>query len=261
MKGLWGSSIAALLVGVSSGAFAADLRAPPAPVAPIYNWNGFYIGFNFGGAITNGHLTDNFTGASFSTNHDMGFIGGGQVGYNWQVSPNFILGVEGTFDGARFDDFAEVVVGNHVVSAEVNTDWIATAAGRIGFTGNLLGNILGFNLTNSTLFYAKGGGAWVQTSATVTELDARIVHPIDTLASFSASNTRSGWVAGAGIEYGVTPNFSVKVEYDHIGLSDFTHNGSFVLNNVVVNDSFTMSRHIDMFTVGGNYRFCWFAGC
>jgi len=260
MKGLWGSSIAALLVGVSSGAFAADLRAPPAPVAPIYNWNGFYLGFNFGAAFSDGTLTDNFTGASFSTNHDAGFIGGGQVGYNWQVTPNFILGVEGTFDGAKFNDFAEVAVGNRVVSAEVKTDWIATAAGRIGFTGNLLGNILGSTLTNNTLFYAKGGGAWVETRATVTELTASGA-PIVPLASISASDTRSGWVAGAGIEYGVTPNFSVKVEYDHIGLDNFTHNGSFVLRNVVVNDSITLSRNINMITVGGNYRFCWFAGC
>jgi opacity protein-like surface antigen len=207
-------------------------------------------------------LTDNFTGASFSTNNDIGFIGGGQVGYNWQgiLFPNSVFGVEGTFDGARFDDFAEVAVGNHVVSAKVNTDWIATAAGRIGFTGNVLGNILGSTLTTNTLFYAKGGGAWVETSATVTELTTRGA-PIVPLASFDASNTRSGWVAGAGIEYGVTPNFSVKVEYDYIGLSSWTHTGSFVLNRVVVNDSFSLSRNINMFMVGGNYKFCWWAGC
>src|SRR5215472_13057970 len=105
MKGTWGSSIAAFSVITSSGAFAADMlvrKAPPAPppvIVPLYNWTGFYIGGNLGGAWTSGTLTDNFTGARFTGNHS-GFIGGGQIGYNWQVAPLFVLGVEGMFDGA-----------------------------------------------------------------------------------------------------------------------------------------------------------------
>src|SRR5215831_858363 len=269
MKGLWGSSIAALLVGVSSGVFAADLRAPPAPVAPVYNWTGFYLGFNFGGAVPHGTLTNDlvvnnvFTSTSFSTNSDLGLVGGGQVGYNWQVSPNFVLGVEGMFDGARFDDNADLVLvgppfnGTRAIAATANTNWIAMATGRIGITGGSLGNILGSTLTNNTLFYAKGGGAWVQTDASVTELQrvgSAATGVFVPEASFSASNTRSGWVAGAGIEYGVLPNFTVRVEYDHIGLGSLTRSGTVVVGPDVISDTLTLSRSIDMFSVVADYK-------
>jgi len=262
MKRLWGSSIAARLGGVSSGALAADLtKAPPVPVAPLYNWNGFYIGFNFGGAFPNGTFTDDFTvggvtrSASFTTNHDMGFVGGGQIGYNWQVSPNFVLGVEGMFDGAQFNDNAEVTIVGENIAASANMDWIATATGRIGYAGNLLGNILGNTAqTNSTLYYVKGGGAWVKNSITVTDFGP-VAHFSD-----SISNTRSGWVVGGGIEYGVLPNFTVKVEYDYIGLGTLTRTDVFAGPPIIANTA-SLSRNINMFTVGANYKFCLFAGC
>src|SRR6266704_2362367 len=87
MKGIWGSSVGALLVMASSGAFAADLpvKAPAMLPIAVYNWTGFYIGGNVGGAWETSTLTDNLFGVSFS-NSRSGFIGGGQIGYNWQVS-------------------------------------------------------------------------------------------------------------------------------------------------------------------------------
>src|SRR5215471_10604661 len=94
MKGIWGSGAAALLL-LSSSAFAADLpirKAPPPLPIPVYNWTGFYIGGNLGGAWEDTTLTDSHFGVSFSNNRS-GFIGGGQIGYNWQVSPQFVLGV------------------------------------------------------------------------------------------------------------------------------------------------------------------------
>src|SRR5712691_10578113 len=79
----------------SSAAFAADIgrQAPPPMLMPLYNWTGFYVGGNLGGAWASGTLTDSFSGASFTGNHS-GFIGGGQIGYNWQVAPQFVVGVE-----------------------------------------------------------------------------------------------------------------------------------------------------------------------
>ena len=221
MKGIWGSSVAALLAMTSSGAFAADLpirKAPPPLVIPVYNWTGFYIGGNVGGAWEHSTLTDNDFGVSFSNNRS-GFIGGGQIGYNWQVSPQFVLGVEWMFDGTdiKSDTTVDLFRGTEKVN------WLTTVTGRLGYA------------VNNWLFYGKGGGGWVHDTATVTDLVGG--------GSVSISDTKGGWVAGAGVEYGFTPNWTGKVEYQHLGLED------------VSNAGLTLSRHFDMVTVGLNYKF------
>ena len=236
-KGIWVSSVAALLVVASSGAFAADLAIrkapPPPPIIPVYNWTGFYIGGNVGGAWETGTITDDFFGVSFSRTRS-GFIGGGQVGYNWQVSPNWVVGVEGMFDGTdiRSDTSTVVLAAGDVISASAKTNWIATVGARLGYA------------SNNWLFYGKGGGGWVHDSATVTD-----VAPNGDVFSVSVSDTRGGWMAGGGIEYGFTPNWTARVDYTHIGLSDVTNTGLFV------GDTITLSRHFDMVTAGINYKF------
>ena len=237
MKGTWGSGLAAFLVIASSGAFAADLlvrKAPPPPppvIVPLYNWTGFYIGGNLGGAWASGTLTDNFTDARFTGNHS-GFIGGGQIGYNWQVAPLFVLGVEGMFDGTSIGKSSNTVtaVNGDVLQGSAHTNWLTTVAGRVGYAAN------------NWLFYGKGGGGWVDNSATVTDVTTGI--------SFSNSNTNSGWLAGAGIEYGFTRNWTMKVEYDHLGLSNWTRTSP-----LFAGDTITLSRQINMATVGLNYKF------
>ena len=237
MKGTWGSSVAAFLVIASSDAFAADLpvrKAPPPPppvIVPVYNWTGFYIGGNLGGAWASGTLTDNFTGARFTGNHS-GFIGGGQIGYNWQVAPQFVLGVEGMFDGTSISKSSNRVtaINGDILQGSVHTNWLTTVAGRFGYAAN------------NWLFYGKGGGGWVENSATVTDVTTGI--------SFTNSNTNSGWLAGAGIEYGLTPNWTMKVEYDHLGLSNWTR-----ASPLFVGDTITLSRQINMVTFGVNYKF------
>ncbi len=85
---------------VAAPALAADLpvKAPPAPAPiPVFSWTGFYLGANVGGAWSNSTITDNVTGASLSTDNS-GFIGGGQVGFNYQVN-NWVFGVEWDIDG------------------------------------------------------------------------------------------------------------------------------------------------------------------
>ena len=69
---------------------------------------GFYIGGNVGGAWASGTVTDNLIGASF-TGDTSGFTGGGQIGYNWQVAPQFVLGAEGMLDGTSISKSSNVV--------------------------------------------------------------------------------------------------------------------------------------------------------
>ena len=99
-KLLLGIASAAVFLGVANSGQAADMavKAPPPPIAvPIFTWTGFYIGGNLGAAWAQRSVTDIF-GNTFTRTSDARFIGGGQLGYNWQTG-NFVLGVEGDIDG------------------------------------------------------------------------------------------------------------------------------------------------------------------
>ena len=95
----------------SMGVASAGDLAPPAPYPyagppplPVYwTWTGLYVGGNVGGAWASGTLTDSFTGANISETKN-GFIGGGQIGFNYQMG-SFVVGAEWQFDGASLNDF------------------------------------------------------------------------------------------------------------------------------------------------------------
>jgi outer membrane immunogenic protein len=98
------TGIAVIMLTATNAASAADISARPAPlplafVAPPFSWTGFYVGANLGGGWAGSTLSDSFTGASLG-NSTSGFVGGGQLGYNYQIG-NFVLGPEWTFDGPR----------------------------------------------------------------------------------------------------------------------------------------------------------------
>lgn len=240
-KGLRTCAIAALLAAASSGALAADMAvvrhpAPlppaPAPIPYLYNWTGFYMGANLGGAWESTTVTDPFFGVQFSNNRS-GFIGGGQIGYNWQLSPQFVFGIEGTFDGAdiRSTETALSLSGD-LLASSAKVDWIATVAARFGLAAN------------NWLFYGKVGGGWVHDTVSLTDLSAPGLF-------VSQSDSKGGWLVGAGIEYGITQNWTIRVEYDHLGLNSSTSQGFTADPFDVVN----VSRHFDMVTAGINYKF------
>jgi outer membrane immunogenic protein len=245
-KALRKCAIAALLLAAPAGAFAADMgtrippptttasgAAGPAPIPYLYNWTGFYIGGNLGGAWESTTITESFLGASFSSSRS-GFIGGGQVGYNWQLSPQFVFGIEGTFDGTdiRSTDTA-LSLSTNLLASSAKVDWIATVAARFGLAAN------------NWLFYGKVGGGWVHDTVTLTDLTQPGLFA-------SQSNSKGGWLAGGGIEYGITQNWTIKVEYDHLGLSSTSSSG-FVAESPF--DIVNVSRHFDMVTAGLNYKF------
>jgi outer membrane immunogenic protein len=233
-----------LTVGISGAAFAADLapkpvyKAPP-PAPPPFSWTGFYIGGNAGGVWTHGSVTDTLTGDSLIGNN-AGFIGGGQLGYNWQIS-NWVLGIEGEFDGTtlnRTGSGVTVVPGGDTIQASARTDWVSMLTGRIGWA-----------VFDRSLIYVKGGGAWVESHATLTDLT--------TGASISGSHVNDGWVVGAGWEWAFAPQWSVKFEYNHIGLENFTPSNTLLVDGGALADQLVFRRDLDIAKVGINYRFNW----
>ena len=181
-------------------AAAADLPVPPAPVpvapvasapAAIFSWTGLYIGGHAGGGLGRSSWSDPFSGANNIFASGAGFVGGAQAGANLQFN-RLVLGVEGDFSYAGLRGNGRDSLGD---SISTNTNWTSTVTGRVGAAFERL------------LVYGKGGVAFARDQNTFTDL-----------AGNSASNAvmRTGWTAGAGLEYGINKNWSAKIEYDYL---------------------------------------------
>jgi outer membrane immunogenic protein len=221
----------ALLAAVSTIALtqfasAADLpvKAPvyKAPMmAPLYNWTGFYIGLNAGyswGRQDNSLVTT--TGVTLLSNSDHlnGFIGGGQIGYNWQVN-QWVFGLEADFQGSGQNadgsfatpatntclPFASCPVPATSTAYTDKLDWFGTVRGRIGYAMGATGNWLP---------YVTGGWAYGHGEISGTTTSGGVA------TSFSGSQDYSGWTVGGGVEWAFMNQWSVKVEYLYIDFGD-----------------------------------------
>ena len=246
---------AGVLVALSTGiAGAADLqvkapvyKAPPA--IPVSSWTGLYFGGHIGGAWVNetATLTGVVGGAptvptGFQVNGNRsGFLGGGQVGVNWQVS-NLVLGVEGDFSwtgsSASVTSPGTLIVGTSNTQ-NANDHWYATATGRVGYA------------LSDWLLYVKGGGAWlnVNYSGSVTSA-AGVVTVFPGL-----TDTRSGWTVGVGVEHAFWNNWSWKIEYDYMdfGTKSYTFANAAGTSTNFINIDTT----VNVVKAGINYRFNW----
>jgi outer membrane immunogenic protein len=241
------AAITTLFVGMSVAAKAADLPVAPEPaykapviVAPAFSWTGFYLGGNLGAGWQNGNVTDSFFGVNWNANNNATFVGGGQAGFNYQFG-SFVAGVEGDFDWfANSNNSAGVTAFGTTLTGSDNGRWLTTLTGRLGYAAD------------HVLFYGKGGGAWVgSNNFTVTNVAT------GTSTSFSNNNTNTGWTAGAGVEWAFAQNWTARVEYDYVGLSNasFTVPAGFP---AIAGDVFTTNnRDIQLVTVGVNYLFNW----
>jgi outer membrane immunogenic protein len=216
------------LMSTGLSGYASDVSSPVAalPRIPLYNWTGFYVGANLGGAWASDSINDRFTGASagFSTG---GFIGGGQLGYNFQAG-NFVFGAEWVLDGAPLTTSGSL--GRSLV-ASADTSWVTGLAARFGW---------GFD---KYLWYGKAGGGWGKDRATLAN--------VRNGAQVNASNT-SGLLWGTGIEYAFAPNWTGKLEYDYLGMNTWKLNSTVFGAN---SDQFSVKRQINMFVGGVNYKF------
>jgi len=236
------------LIGISGAALAADLPPRPAPVpyvpaaVPVYNWTGFYIGGNLGAAWTRGNVSDSF-GDSWSNSQQAVFAGGGQVGANYQFNW-LVVGVEADFDWLANNSNSTnsvSVPGGDSFQLSANNRWMTTVAGRVGVAAN------------NWLFYAKGGGGWVGVNnPTLTDVTT------GNSLSVSNSNSNSGLLAGAGIEWGFAPNWTARLEYDFLGLNNQTFTVPAGTSFGSPASSITITdRDVQTLTVGVNYLFNW----
>jgi outer membrane immunogenic protein len=234
---------AAALLALTAPALAADMapapraytKAPPPPVVQVWNWTGFYIGGNVGGAWARSDVTDvdgfasDATPGTVTAVRKSGFLGGGQAGYNWQAG-QFVFGIEG--DGGYMD------IGRSVLLTGTSSDTMVGL--RSAAYGDITGRA-GF-AWDRALLYVKGG------YAIMGKQDV-----FSTLAGFTRSgsnDTNSGYTVGAGVEYKFTPNWSAKLEYMYF---DFRHDLNFSL--IPGTFLFNQNLRIDTVKFGLNYMF------
>jgi outer membrane immunogenic protein len=198
-------------------------QVAPAPPECDYTWTGFYIGGNAGYGFGNGdtHFHPLPDAATFidlepaTLNADPeGFIGGGQIGFNWQWNKWLVLGAETDFQGTDMEghdtrfNFPDIFgVGNGpdtFLFAHERVQWFGTARGRIGFAPLC-----------RLLVYATGGLAYANTDYSAnTNFDNGTTYPV------SFTRTTLGWTVGGGLEYAISHHWSVKAEYLYYDLGD-----------------------------------------
>jgi outer membrane immunogenic protein len=241
-----------VLLGLSLSARAADLpmAPPPSPLpqAPCacrpFSWTGFYLGGNLGAGWNHGNISDGSGLFTWGADNSTTFVGGGQVGANYQIG-NIVLGIEGDFDWFANNNnsgagtaIAGGAAAGSVVQGSNNGRWLTTVTGRAGFAADRL------------LVYMKGGGAWVgSNNLTLTNL------PAGGSVSIGNGNTNTGWAAGAGIEWAFANNWTAKFEYDYVGLSDKSL--TVTIPGIGPDTFSTSNRNVQMVTVGVNYLFNW----
>ena len=241
----------ALLLTTSMAANAADLplKAPPPVPAPApFSWTGFYVGANIGEAWSSNwggtanplpSPADTAVSPLNFSNSTKGIMGGGQIGYNWQFSQNWLLGFETDFQDAHLTGthpiispmpaFPTGLLSNSAATMNSQVDWFGTVRGRVGLTFDRL------------LVYGTGGFAYGKEEGCATSqfdplggpplvafpeqlfrqrcgaasgelenlgLNKALFTPVrlrDPILDGSFSGVQPGWTVGGGVEYAL-PN-------------------------------------------------------
>lgn len=255
----------ALALVVSAGAaVAADLPSkkmapmlPPPPPPPL--WSGFYVGLNAGyswdekGNVAVSSPANiwavGVSGSGALAPSNEGFIGGGQIGYNYQFAHVFVAGVEADIQGLASDGGAATGVGFETpvlstLTASKKLDYLGTVRGRLGYL-----------VSPTLLAYGTGGLAYGQAS-----LNASVFQSVNGVAtgssSVSFSDTRVGWAAGGGVEWLFLPQWSAKAEYLYYSLGSVSTAANLTFNGAPVGVTAVSSQfkgHV--VRAGVNYHF------
>jgi outer membrane immunogenic protein len=226
-----------------ASAQAADLGgyAPPPPPAyidsrPALMWTGLYVGLNAGYSSSRDFTREvsalPYDGAALEQMHSRtsGFTGGGQIGYNYQMG-HFVAGIEADFNYVDLSRTKTSLSG--AVTEDISGSFIGTVRPRVGVA------------FGPALLYATGGLAYGSVDTTIVGNTANIL-------SASSTGIRVGWAAGAGGEYALNRNLSVRLEYLHTDL------GRTDLSGVALDtNTYAWHDHLtdNVVRLGVNFRF------
>jgi outer membrane immunogenic protein len=284
MKKLLLASVAVSALTIGHSGNAADLARPvlkaPPPPAPVWSWTGCFVGGQVGwgwqrnkvaqsqfNTFTTAGVLRILSSSSSGSINSSGGVFGGQVGCDYQFAGGFVIGVQGTFLGSDINGLSQdphngVVQTVNVPgpgifpstfgggSIGVRTRYLESVTGRLGWAG----------WSPQTLFYVRGGGAWVDT-----QLDMR-TSAIGAFTVFPGSpifDTKySGWTVGGGVEWMIYNNWSAFVEYNFYDFKNktlFSRDGTPHIGPGININGRTLASDVTISTVtiGVNYRFNW----
>ena len=232
-----------------------------------HDWTGFYVGGFVGGAAgTKTNTTEPLASdglfwsrpysSPYSYHTKASVMGGGTVGYNWQLGKSpYLIGLEAEYGylgskGGKQDPNAVAIgdAGDGLHSTKIG--------GSYGY--GLIGGRLGYAYERS-LFYVKSGAVFTTTKTNYDDFNNN-PNVAGTLHTSDKSNN-VGYAIGGGIEQALPPEWfesakhiSIKAEYLYLGIGR-TQTTSGVNS---FGDSFTTTDHIrGMHTakIGINYQF------
>jgi len=248
-------------------AIAADMTAPyskaPALVAPEPTWTGWYVGVNGGYMGSNVNAGVNLTGTdtgigglgsalkqgaipgNFNGEYD-GYLLGGTVGYNWQVNPFVVVGLEAFFDGGKATGGFDTAIAPPTFAPTQTVgrreiDNLGTLRGRFGLT-----------IVGPLFFYATGGLAVAEHKLGI-GASGPYAPPLN--AFNLTSSTAVGWTVGGGMEYMWGPHWSFKAEWLWVDLGSISSTIPYTYGANASSLTASTRDHMDVLLVGVNYRF------
>lgn len=235
----------------STPVLAADMAVkapPPAPVAPAASWTGCYVGGNIGGGWDHvsteriGQVTNPVSAQDFGSDSGSAFVGGGQVGCDYQINSSWVVGLRGQGDWGKINS-SHSIPPFPSFSYNTSANDFLTVTGRIGYA-----------VVPRALLYVQGGWAYKWD-----HLDVTI--PSTGFLSEFADVDFSGWTAGGGLEWELTPNVSVFAEYNYLDFGTKTVTFTFGPTAVPPGpDIINHSQIVQTALVGANFRFNWWGG-
>jgi outer membrane immunogenic protein len=236
-RGLFFGAVALVTVGITAPAIAADLPVRTYTKAPdfvpvVYDWSGFYVGFNGGWGTASRCFDQTAPVIGPEGCHDTsGGFAGAQAGYRWQTG-SWVWGFEAQGDWADLrGSNISAVTGN---TNNSHIDAFGLFTGQIGYAWN------------TALLYFKGGGAVIADRNDILSTSG-------TVLGASSGDNRWGGTIGAGIEFSFAPNWSAAIEYNHL----FIANGNVSFTNPaggVLVSSDRIHGDADLVSVRVNYR-------
>ena len=223
-----------------------------------HNWNGIFVGGNVGYGFGNSGITTYSAISNYAleaqgyyrvplyTRSDIaGFIGGGQIGYNYKLSSPVIIGFETDLSYANIGGSVGMpgVLASVYTSSKSLLTWLGTVRGRVGYL-----------LRDDFMLYGTAGLAYGNLMAS----GGSYYNLSDLNPEFAAlgqyNNTDIGWTAGAGLEFAIAKNWSLKAEWLYVGFGDKTYGISPIPFAAAYGFNATVNNDIQLIKTGINYR-------